>query len=292
MYAVFVWGKRSNQGKGVPYPPPIPFFFFAMKKVTKTCQLHPSLLFLLFLHSLPAFSLPLIPRHQLVSFCRSWKQMASLFRLPSSLPPSALPSSSSPLHSSAQRPFITFPWLSAPSSTFCILVITTALPSYFFLHLVFVDFLPVPHDRLECRFHVINDPGVADDWRLVNFIASRPIYFFIGLCLAGEKSRSFTLFRTPAAKDAKNPNLAAMNRIEDTRERAARNSQMRKKSSFIPFLLPYLCGRLSEERAVIWEGNHCHARPPLANGPLHGTVGKTVAGCVKRNFGPLCPELN
>ena len=139
---------------------------------------------------------------------------------------------------------------------------------------------------------MINDPWVADDWRLVNFIASRPIYLFNGLRLAEEKSRSLTLFRTLGVKDAQNLHLAAMNRIEDTRERAARNSQMRKKSSFIPFLLPYLCGRLSEERAVIWEGNHCHARTPLANGPLHGTVYKTVAGCVKRNLWPLCPELN
>ena len=76
--------------KGKAYPIlPIPFFFFAMKKVTKTCQLHPSLLFLLFLHSLPAFSLPLTSRATnsflFVDPGNKWPRFSAFF------PPSLLP---------------------------------------------------------------------------------------------------------------------------------------------------------------------------------------------------------
>ena len=83
---------------------------------------------------------------------------------------------------------------------------------------------------------MINDPGVADDWRLVNFIASRPIYLFNGLRLAEEKSRSLTLFRTLGVKDAQNLHLAAMNRIEDTRHSSSKLPD-EEKEFFHPFFV-------------------------------------------------------
>ena len=224
--------------------------FFAMKEVTKTCQLHPFCVRCSsccssspYPHS-PSLSSPATNSFLFVDPGNKWPRFSAFF------PPSFRTSFLLlPITFLCPEAFHHVPMALSSLFHFLHTCLTTVLPSYFFLLLVFVDLLPlsVLHDRLERRFHVINDPGVADDWRLVNFIASRPICLFIGLRLAEEKSRSLTLFRTLSVKDAQNPNLAAMNRR--TQERAARNSQMRKTSSFIPFLLPYhpaRCFALSE----------------------------------------------